>query len=176
MRRRPRQRREAQIDGDPAQCGACGHACGPGESCGGVCAAPPVVGDGSLAAGTDLFYQYSSIAAGSSVIKANWTAVVNAQSYEVAVGTTAGAEDVAAFADAGNVTSKSVTGLSLQGAWAGLATYYVTVRAVCAAGKGAPASSNGVRVAEAVSYDGSTVTCARPTPSAGTRTTGPRSG
>ena len=143
---------------------ACKDVCTPPlQLCGTQCAsAPTTVDDGSLTAGTDLFYQYSPVTAGAGFVNANWTAVAGASGYNVSVGTTAGGSDVGT-AMVSATTSGAVTGLSLQGAWAGTTTYYVTVTAVCSNGLNTLTStSNGVRIAEAATWDGTTTNLRAP--------------
>ncbi|MBM4354750.1 MAG: hypothetical protein FJ109_13345, partial [Deltaproteobacteria bacterium] len=132
------------VDDDPgAVCPGCANS---------VCPVDAVF-DGSLAPGVDLRYQYSPVTPGSGAIKANWSATDGALSYLVSVGTTPGAQDIQAPVDVGAVTAATISGLTLQGAWAG-ATYYVSVVAVGALGQGSAATSNGVQVAEAAGWDG----------------------
>ena len=136
---------DGQVDIGDLVCAGCS---------GGVC---PLVGvnDGSTSAGVDLKYQYSPVAAGEGYIKSNWTAAEGAQGYVVSVGTTPGGQELLAPTEAGNVTSYTAAGLSLAGAWTG-AVYYVTVSAVGPLGPGQAVTSNGVRIAEAVAWDGVT--------------------
>ena len=71
------------------------------------------------------------------------------------MGTTPGGKDISDFAGVGNVTNAKIGGLTLQGAWAGNVTYYVSVIAVCSGNTDVPAAtSNGVRIAELASWDG----------------------
>ena len=113
------------------------------------------VSDGSLTAGSDLHYQYSPVTAAKGVIRANWPAQgTGVTGYEVAIGTSKGASNVAGFKLVGKVTSAQLGGLTLKGAWTGT-RYFVTVRGVCPGGTKTPAaSSNGVQIAEKANFDG----------------------
>ena len=153
---------EHDVSGDMNNCGQCGNVCTVLQTCASnfcVDLVPPVVNDGSLVKGTDLFYQYSPLVAG--FINANWNPIPKATSYQVAVGTTPGGVDIAAYADVGNVTSVSVKNLALAGAWNSPKVYYVSVKAVAGVAVGKPFTSNGVRIAEAATWTG-TVTGLRP--------------
>ena len=130
-----------------------------------------MVNDGTLTPGTDYFYQYSPVTTGSGFVNANWNAIAGATGYEVSVGTTAGGNDVSAAAMVGNVTSTTVDDLSLSGAWAGTTTYYVSVAPICTGSTPTATSSNGVRIAEAAMWDGTT-TALRAPDSVGGYTTG----
>ena len=121
----------------------------------GLCAMGDVR-DGSTVEGTDLKYQYSPVTAGDGYVKANWDAVTGAVSYLVSVGTAPGASDVFAATDVGGVTSYTASGLTVAGAWTG-AVYYVNVVPVGNQGAGDGGSSDGVSIAEAVSWDGVSV-------------------
>ncbi|MFM7202590.1 MAG: MopE-related protein [Myxococcota bacterium] len=135
---------DGQVDESQVSCTVCTS---------GTCGISSVV-DGSLTAGTDLKYQYTPVTTGQGYIKAAWSASTGATGYRVAIGTTAGGSDVLASTSVGAVTSYTATGLSLEGAWSGSKTYYVTVTPVNGSQVGAPKSSNGVRVAEAATWDG----------------------
>ncbi|MFO0651778.1 MAG: hypothetical protein U0326_36490 [Polyangiales bacterium] len=134
-----------------AHCGRCNNAC---FACAAsACAAgTTVVRDGSATAGVDLRYQYAPVVAAMGVLNANWDASPGATRYEVKVGTTPGGADVAS---ARFVTGTSVmlTGLTLRGAWDGV-TYYVTVVPYNGTTAGTAATSNGVQIAEAATWDG----------------------
>ncbi|MBI3181257.1 MAG: tandem-95 repeat protein, partial [Myxococcales bacterium] len=106
------------------------------------------VRDGSDLAGTDLAYQYSALSGG--LIKANWDKADGATSYKLAIGTTPGGSDTLAVANVGNVSSYTALGLSL----AYETRYYVTIVPVYSGTDGTAEASNGVLIAEAVSWDG----------------------
>ena len=118
----------------------------------------PTVGtvkDGS--SGSDV--NYSS---GNTSLTANWTGFSDTlsgiASYEIAIGTSSGATDVLSWTSAGNVTTYTKTELSLTHA----ATYYVSIRALDAAGNySSAAATNGVIIdavapASTVSIDSTT--------------------
>ncbi len=134
-----------------AHCGRCGNAC---FACAaGACVAGSTAArDGSVTAGVDLRYQYSPVAAGMGVIQANWDATTGATQYQVRVGTTPGGAETAADRMVTG-TSVMITGLTLRGAWEGV-TYYVRVVPFNGATAGMAATSNGVQIAEAASWDG----------------------
>lgn len=137
-----------------ANCGACGNVCAGGcvaGSC--VVGAIAAVRDGSTAAGVDLKYQYAPRSAGASFLRANWDAASGATGYKIAAGTTPGGTDVLATQSVGNVTSFTLSGLTLHGAWTGV-TYYVTVIPSSGGTNGPSKTSNGVQIAEAASWDG----------------------
>ena len=104
----------------------------------------PTVGtvkDGS--SGSDV--NYSS---GNTSLTANWTGFSDTlsgiASYEIAIGTSSGATDILSWTSAGNVTTYTKTELSLTHA----ATYYVSIRALDAAGNySSAAATNGVIIA-----------------------------
>jgi hypothetical protein len=113
--------------------------------------------DGSLSDGVDLTYQYSPVAAGEGFLRVNWTADNRAAGYEAAVGTEPLGTDIQDWVDVGTGTAGTVSALTLNGAWEG-DLYFVSVRPTqpdgpldCAA-----VSSNGIQVAEAAVWDGST--------------------
>ncbi|GDX82429.1 hypothetical protein LBMAG42_42400 [Deltaproteobacteria bacterium] len=115
---------------------------------------PGTIYAGSLVAGDSQRYQYSDVSAGLGWLDANWIGSADADTYEVAVGTSAGAEDVLAWTDRGGVTADTLTGLSVDGAWTG-AEYFVSVRAttggdVCATIQ----TSEAVQIAEAALWTG----------------------
>ena len=120
---------------------------------GGIC---PVVGvnDGSILEGVDLYYQYSPLGAGDGFVRANWLAAEGATGYVVRIGSTPGADNVLADSELDAVVSAELSGLSLAGAWTG-AVYFVTVKPLAGDGAvGDGATSNGIRIAEAASWDG----------------------
>ena len=119
----------------------------------GVCSVSSVA-DGSLDAGMDLLFQYSPVVAGQGFIRANWPAAVGAAGYVVRIGTSPGTDNILADTEVGNVTASELPGLTLQGAWTE-AVYFVMVKAQAPdGGVGSGAISNGVRIAEAASWDG----------------------
>ncbi len=142
---------EVDTRASAAHCGRCNNAC---FACAAsACAAgTTAVRDGSATAGVDLRYQYAPVVAAMGVLNANWDASPGATRYEVRVGTTVGGADVAS---ARFVTGTSVmlTGLTLRGAWDGV-TYYVTVVPYNGTTAGTAATSNGVQIAEAATWDG----------------------
>ena len=115
---------------------------------------PGAIRAGSLVAGDSQRFQYSDVAAGSGWLDANWDGSPDADSYELAVGTSPGAEDVLAWTDRGAVTDDTLSGLTVDGAWTG-AEYFVSVRAV--AGGNACATvqtAEVVQIAEGVLWTG----------------------
>jgi len=124
---------------------------------------PPLhVFAGSLDPGASKLFQYASVVPGAGTLRANWQSTRVVDRYETAVGTHPGGTDVAGWQSAGTAKSRSLTGLSLVGAWQERETYYVSVRSV-RGGAACPAESSGpVRIAEAVSWSGS-ATAVRPT-------------
>lgn len=126
---------------------------------------PFAVDDGTTSAGVDLAYQYSPVGGGG-FLNANWTANLNATGYLEQIGSTPGGSDILAPVNVGNVTSYQATALALQGAWTG-ATYYVTLTPVYPSGLGTPVTSNGVQIAEAVSWDGASTAGLRNAPDGG---------
>ena len=111
--------------------------------------------DGS--SGSDV--NYSS---GNTSLTANWTGFSDTlsgiASYEIAIGTSSGATDILSWTSAGNVTAYTKSELSLTHA----ATYYVSIRALDAAGNySSAATTNGVIIdavapASTVSIDSTT--------------------
>ena len=115
---------------------------------------PSVLYGGSTSTGTEQHYQYSSVVGGSGELEANWAAEPGADTYELAVGTSSGATDVLTWTDVGGVSSTTLTGLSLDGAWEG-AEYFLSIRSVSGTTSCASvASSNAVQVAEAQTWTG----------------------
>ncbi len=132
------------IDGATQQCSDCIQ---------GTC---PVleVRDGTRTSGEDLFYQYAPVSSGDGYIEANWDAAYGATDYLVSIGTSPGGADVLGPTAVGNAADALLTGLTLAGAWTG-ATYYVTVTPVGPLGAYPDSTtSNGVRIAEAETWDG----------------------
>ncbi len=123
--------------------------------------------DGSLSDGVDLTYQYSPVDEGEGFLRVNWTADSRAASYEAAVGTQPLGTDIRDWVDVGNGTAGTVSALTLNGAWQG-DLYFVSVRPTQPEGPldCAAVSSNGIQIAEASVWDGSTDNL-RPTDSAG---------
>jgi hypothetical protein len=116
---------------------------------------PTQIQGGSLASGVSQHYQYSPTTPGAGQVNANWSAEPGVDGYELAVGTTSGATDVITWSSVGSVTSASVAGLSLDGAWTG-AEYFVSIRSVVAGSSCAGvATSDAVQVAEGVTFTGS---------------------
>lgn len=147
---------EVDLSVSATNCGTCDNVCQGVTICSsGQCLAilAPTVGDGSLLAGTDKLYQFSPVTVGNGFVLANWSVVAGATSYQVAIGTKAGLIDVAGWTDVGKATSATLSKLTLAGAWTE-ATYYVSVRAVVGNSLGQIGSSNGLHIAEAVSWDG----------------------
>jgi uncharacterized membrane protein YgdD (TMEM256/DUF423 family) len=106
---------------------------------------PPTAGVVDDGPGADVDSQPSR-----TTIEANWSGFVDAvsgiASYRWAIGTTPGGTNVQPFTDVGLATDAANSGLTL----AEDATYYVTVKAVDAAGNvGSPVTSDGVRVVPA---------------------------
>ncbi len=109
---------------------------------------------GSTSAGESLHYQYSPTTPGDGILHANWDDEPAADSYELAVGSSAGDSDVLGWTDVGAVTAASVDGMSLSGAWEG-AVYYVSVRVVAGgAACAGVATSEAVQIAEAETWTG----------------------
>ncbi|HEY9899931.1 MAG TPA: IPT/TIG domain-containing protein [Pantanalinema sp.] len=127
---------------------------------------PFALNDGTRSIGVDNLYQYSPVTAGAGYLYANWSANPNATDYRLRIGKTPGAADVKAEVSVGAVTDYQATGLSLDGAWAGT-TYYVSVTPVLATGNGTAVTSDGVQVAEAASWDGTTTSGVRNASDAG---------
>jgi len=104
-----------------------------------VDATPPAAGVVNDGPDADVDSQVSLTA-----ISANWTGFADAESgflrYEWAIGTTAGGEDVQAFTSVDAAVSATSSALSLAVG----TTYYVTVRAINAAGLAVTATSDGV--------------------------------
>jgi len=109
---------------------------------------------GDTASGASRHYQYSDTGSGLGWLDANWTGDTRADAYDVAVGTSAGASDVLAWTDVGLITSGTLTGLSLDGAWTG-AEYFVSVRATTGGDAcTTTASSESVQIAEGTVWTG----------------------
>jgi len=115
---------------------------------------PAGIRAGSLSAGDSLHYQYSPVTTGDGYLYANWDSEPAADSYELAVGSSAGDSDVMGWTDGGTGTTDTVLGLTLSGAWEG-AEYYVSVRVV-AGGQSCTdfVTSDVVQVAEATTWTG----------------------
>ena len=115
---------------------------------------PGAIRAGSLVAGDSQHLQYSAVTSGAGWLDANWDGSADADSYELIVGTSAGADDVLTWTDHGAVIEATLSGLSLGGAWTG-AEYFVSVRAVTG-GDACPTVqiSDRVRIAEAVLWTG----------------------
>ncbi len=139
---------DGAVDGDTTTCSNCTDGACPVEN----------VRDGSTVEGEDLFYQYAPVSPGEGFIKANWDAANGATGYVVSVGTAQGTSNILEPTEVGNVTQVQITGLTLQGAWTGT-TYFVSVSAIGSTGSLTPAAwSNGVRIAEAETWDGRSTT------------------
>ena len=111
---------------------------------------------GSLTDGTPLRYQYSPLTEGDGYLYANWPADDAADSYELAVGTTPGDDNILSWTDVGNGTTTTLSGLSLDGAWTGT-EYSLAIRAVNGTFACEPsATSNVVQIAEAEVWTGDT--------------------
>ncbi len=115
---------------------------------------PTVLRGGSLVAGASRHYQYADVTPGNGALYANWTLDPRADSFELAVGSTPGDDDIAGWTDVGAVSSATLSGLSLDGAWDG-AEYYVTIRATTAGQAcAASATSDTIQIAEAATWTG----------------------
>ncbi|MFT5679243.1 MAG: hypothetical protein ACI8RZ_000147 [Myxococcota bacterium] len=113
---------------------------------------PADISAGSLSG--EARYQYSPVAAGAGYLEASWSAEPVADSYELAVGSSAGDDDVEGWTDVGLVTSATLSGLTLEGAWDD-AEYYVSVRAVNGTTAcDLSATSEAVQIAEAETWTG----------------------
>ena len=104
----------------------------------------PTAGTVSDGSGTDITYSGSSTS-----ITANWTGFSDAlsgiASYEIAVGTTSGATNVLSWTSAGDVTTYTKSDLHGVDSLAHATRYYVSTRALDAAGNySAAATANGV--------------------------------
>ena len=118
---------------------------------------------GTIRDGSGSDVNYSS---GNTSLTANWTGFSDTlsgiASYEIAIGTSSGATDILSWTSAGNVTTYTKTELSLTHA----ATYYVSTRALDAAGNySSAATTNGVIIdavapASTVSIDSTTYNAA----------------
>ena len=137
---------------------------------------PSAVYAGSLVAGAEKRYQYSPVTSGSGYIEANWASDAAAGSYELAVGTSAGDDDVEAWTDVGAVTSTTLTGLTLEGAWDDVA-YYVSIRAVNGSTScDLSATSAAVQIAEAETWTGDVTDLRSPDSRGGYTQSWPESG
>ena len=115
---------------------------------------PTALFAGSLTAGDSKTYQYSPVTSGAGYLYANWTDDPRADSYELAVGSTPGDDDVESWTDVGAVSSATLSGLTLDGAWDG-AEYYVSIRptngsTACSTS----ATADVVQIAEAATWTG----------------------
>ena len=126
------------------------------EDCDGVTddLGPTELFAGSLTAGESKTFQYSPVTTGGGYLYANWTRDVRADSFEVAIGSTPGDDDIETWTDVGAVSSTTLTGLTLDGAWDG-AEYYLSIRptngtTACATS----ATASMVQVAEAAVWTG----------------------
>lgn len=81
-------------------------------------------------------------ATNASTLSGNWPAVTGAESYQFAIGTSAGGAEVSGWTSAGLETSATRSGLSLAEGQ----TYYFSVRVVAGSVPGPSVSSDGVRV------------------------------
>jgi hypothetical protein len=114
------------------------------------------VRDGSLSGGVDRSYQYAPLSGGA--IHAHWDGISGVADFVVWAGTTANGNNysVTAPRPLGIGNYASFNSPTLKGAWDNV-TYYVTV--VARDANGAPmarGTSNGVQIAEAATWDGST--------------------
>ncbi|MCB9743499.1 MAG: putative metal-binding motif-containing protein [Alphaproteobacteria bacterium] len=148
------------------------------EDCDGVVddLGPSDIRAGDTSSGQSRHYQYSSVASGAGELEANWSAEPNADGYELAVGSTAGAEDVLGWTGVGSGTSATLSGLSLTGAWEG-AEYYISVRAVNGSTAcDLSATSEAVQIAEAATWTGDVADLRAPDAYGGYSTDWPESG
>jgi hypothetical protein len=109
--------------------------------------------DGSTAAGVDLDLRYSPTVAGLGVLEASWTDDPGADGFEVAIGSSPGADDAMAWTDVGATLDGTFGGLDLEGAWEGF-TYFVSVRSYAGAWTCPEWASDGVQIAEAEVWTG----------------------
>ena len=141
---------DTEIDIYPGAPGICGE----DANCDGALDDPIVTGVRGGSTTGEQHYQYSPVSSGQGVLHANWDAAQEASSYQIAVGSSAGAEDVFAFTDVGTVTATTITGLSLQGAWTGT-EYYITIRPMLGSTFcSVTTTSNKIQIAEGVTFTG----------------------